>query len=119
MSMDLSFLYDFHCLKVFSFAGDIREPRIPAGDLNATVPQELLKTFQAHPRIEHLGGKGMPETMKAISLVTETRLAKIPGKHATSCCVRHRLLAWGIENELFVHIPFSKPGDQGFPSIIA
>lgn len=119
MSMDLSLLYDFHCLEVFLFPGDIRQARVTAGYLDAGVPQELLQAFEAHARIEHLGGKGVPETMKTIPLVGKTRLAKIPGKHATSCWVRHRLLAWGIEDELFLHISFSKPGVQGIPSIIA
>jgi len=67
-----SCLNDFHCLKVFCLPRDIREPGIAARNIDACVTQQLLKALQAHSRVEHLSGEGVPQLVQSVALVLQT-----------------------------------------------
>ena len=71
--------------------------------------QELLETFQAHPRIEQLGGEGMAKTMHGVALLFESGLLDIFYEPAPSGAVTEGLIALAVKEKLLVQVPSAKP----------
>ena len=66
-----------HGPQVLLLDGDVGQPGIMAGDLDALMPEKLLEAFKAHPGIEKLTGKGVSETVKRMALMDEPSLFEI------------------------------------------
>jgi len=75
--------------------------------------QELLETFQAHSRIEKLGGEGVTKTMHRVALLFESCLLNVSYEPAPSGTVTDGLIALAIKDKLFILIPLAKPPFEG------
>lgn len=56
-----------HGFEVLMLPGQIRDPGIAEGHFDLLVAKQLLQNFKAHTGIEHIGGKGVPEAVQAVS----------------------------------------------------
>src|SRR5208283_4065058 len=79
-SMDASLLDNHHSAEVFLLTTLISEACISPSRLYLAVPKQQLQTFQAHPGIEQLTGKGMPQAVNRVAFVLQPCLPKIVGK---------------------------------------
>lgn len=81
--------------------------------------QKLLKALQAHARIEHIRGEGMPQTMKGVVLVLKAGFGQVLPKQCPSRCVAHGVPALRIKEKHLVRLSREKPCFQGITGIIA
>ena len=65
-------LFDaIHRVKILVLSGLIGDPGVTQGHLNFLMAEQPLQDFQAHTAVKHVGGKGMPQAVKAISFIRQ------------------------------------------------
>ena len=82
------------------------------------MPQQLLKAFQAHPRIEHLRGEGVPQPVEAIALVLKIRFDQVFYKQGTRSCVAQGMFVLGIKEKLLVRLSYAHPCLKGLMGVL-
>ena len=83
------------------------------------MPQERLETFQAHPRVEKLGGERMAKTVHGVALLIEPCFLEVFHEYAPAATVTEVPMALTVKEELLGLVPSLKPESYGKEGIIA
>ena len=99
--------------------GSVSEPGVAAGHLYILMTEELLETFQTHPGVGKLGGKGVAKTMDRVALLLKLCLLEVFHKAAPAGTVTEAPIAPTVKDELLVLVPSLKPELDRKQGIIA
>jgi len=81
--------------------------------------EELLETFQAHPRVQKLRGKRVAEAMNRVALLLKPCLLEVFHEKGSAGTVTEVPLAATIKDEFLALVPSPEPQFHGKQRIIA